>query len=65
MGRADGNGPDGGDRPTPLRQEGRACGRWRWRNPTRELLDTLLLWKPDVVLDGNGMALIEVPLNDA
>jgi uncharacterized protein YfaS (alpha-2-macroglobulin family) len=35
------------------------------RSPTRELLDTLLLWKPDVVLDGNGMALIEVPLNDA
>ncbi|WP_417283305.1 alpha-2-macroglobulin family protein [Comamonas sp.] len=35
------------------------------RSPTRELLDTLLLWKPDVVLDANGRAQIEVPLNDA
>ena len=35
------------------------------RSPTRELLDTLLVWMPNVVLDANGMALIEVPLNDA
>ena len=35
------------------------------RAPTRELFDTLLLWKPVVVLDGNGEALVDVPLNDA
>lgn len=32
---------------------------------TRELLDTLLLWQPNVQLDANGEANIEVPLNDA
>ena len=32
---------------------------------TRELLDTLLLWQPAVVLDANGSAQVEVPLNDA
>lgn len=33
--------------------------------PTRELLDTLLLWQPRVQLDAQGRAEIEVPLNDA
>ncbi|MEB0140237.1 MULTISPECIES: alpha-2-macroglobulin family protein [unclassified Undibacterium] len=33
--------------------------------PTRELLDTLLLWQASVRLDANGQARIEVPLNDA
>jgi uncharacterized protein YfaS (alpha-2-macroglobulin family) len=33
--------------------------------PTRELFDTLLLWKPSVQLDANGRAQIDVPLNDA
>ena len=33
--------------------------------PTRELFDTLLLWKPALVLDANGRAQVEVPLNDA
>ncbi|MGB7421054.1 MAG: MG2 domain-containing protein [Comamonas sp.] len=33
--------------------------------PTRELLDTLLLWKPLVELDGEGRAVVQVPLNDA
>jgi uncharacterized protein YfaS (alpha-2-macroglobulin family) len=33
--------------------------------PTRELFDTLLLWKPNLVLDANGHAQIDVPLNDA
>jgi uncharacterized protein YfaS (alpha-2-macroglobulin family) len=33
--------------------------------PTRELLDTLLLWQPRVVLDANGEATVDVPLNDA
>ena len=33
--------------------------------PTRELLDTLLLWQPRVALDAQGRADIEVPLNDA
>ena len=32
--------------------------------PTRELLDTLLLWNPRVQLDAQGQAVIEVPLND-
>src|SRR5450830_386639 len=35
------------------------------KSPTRELFDTLLLWKPYVVLDANGRAQIDVPLNDA
>jgi len=33
--------------------------------PTRELFDTLLLWKPRVTLDAQGEAWIEVPLNDS
>ena len=32
---------------------------------TRELLDTLLLWNPTVLLDANGQAVVTVPLNDA
>ena len=32
------------------------------RNPTRELFDTLLLWRGTVVLDANGEARIDVPL---
>lgn len=35
------------------------------KSPTRELFDTLLLWKPSIVLDANGRAQIDVPLNDA
>jgi len=35
------------------------------RNPTRELFDTLLLWRGSVVLDANGQAVIDVPLNDS
>ncbi|WP_326533195.1 alpha-2-macroglobulin family protein [Pseudorhodoferax sp.] len=35
------------------------------RNPTRELLDTLLLWNPRIVLDAQGQASVDVPLNDA
>ena len=34
-------------------------------SPTRELLDTLLLWNPRVQLDAQGQAKLEVPLNDA
>ena len=33
--------------------------------PTRELFDTLLLWKGTVVLDRAGRAEVEVPLNDS
>ena len=33
--------------------------------PTRELLDTLLVWQPKLVLDANGSTTIAVPLNDA
>jgi uncharacterized protein YfaS (alpha-2-macroglobulin family) len=35
------------------------------KGQTRELLDTLLLWNPSVVLDANGHAVVTVPLNDA
>ena len=35
------------------------------RNPTRELFDTLLLWRGTVVLDARGEARIDVPLNDS
>lgn len=35
------------------------------KSPTRELFDTLLLWKPVIVLDAQGGAQVEVPLNDA
>ena len=42
-----------------------AAGGGGGRGGTRELFDTLLLWKPQVTLDANGEALIEVPLNDS
>ncbi len=42
-----------------------AAGGGGGKSPTRELFDTLLLWKPAIVLDANGQATIEVPLNDA
>ena len=35
------------------------------RRTTRELFDTLLLWKARVPLDADGHATIEVPLNDS
>ncbi|MBL8380161.1 MAG: alpha-2-macroglobulin [Burkholderiales bacterium] len=35
------------------------------RAPTRELFDTLLLWKSAIAVDANGEALVDVPLNDA
>lgn len=35
------------------------------KSPTRELLDTLLLWQPSVPLDQDGKAQLNVPLNDA
>ena len=35
------------------------------RAPARELFDTLLVWNPRVVLDANGSATIDVPLNDS
>jgi uncharacterized protein YfaS (alpha-2-macroglobulin family) len=35
------------------------------RQGTRELFDTLLLWKARVPLDANGEATVEVPLNDS
>ena len=34
-------------------------------SPSRELFDTLLLWKPSLVLDANGSATVDVPLNDS
>lgn len=35
------------------------------KSPTRELLDTLLLWEPEIKLDAQGRGRIQVPLNDA
>ncbi len=35
------------------------------KSAQRELLDTLLLWNPRVVLDAQGQAKLTVPLNDA
>ncbi|WP_397473043.1 alpha-2-macroglobulin family protein [Pusillimonas sp.] len=35
------------------------------KSPTRELLDTLLLWQPNVQLDAEGKATVVVPLNDS
>ena len=35
------------------------------KSPTRELLDTLLLWEPSLQLDAEGKATVVVPLNDA
>ncbi len=35
------------------------------RSPTRELFDTLLLWKGRVALDDDGRATVDVPLNDS
>ncbi|HKX44998.1 MAG TPA: MG2 domain-containing protein, partial [Burkholderiaceae bacterium] len=42
-----------------------AAGGGGGRGSTRELFDTLLVWKPNVALDANGEATIEVPLNDS
>ncbi|MBP6544028.1 MAG: alpha-2-macroglobulin [Piscinibacter sp.] len=42
-----------------------AAGGGGGRSGARELFDTLLLWNPRVVLDANGEAVIEVPLNDS
>jgi len=42
-----------------------AAGGGGGRGSTRELFDTLLVWKPNVTLDANGEATIEVPLNDS
>jgi hypothetical protein len=35
------------------------------RGASRELFDTLLLWKAKVTLDANGEATVQVPLNDS
>ncbi len=35
------------------------------RGHTRELFDTLLVWKARVTLDANGDAVVDVPLNDS
>ena len=42
-----------------------AAGGGGGRSNTRELFDTLLLWKPALQLDANGQAVVTVPLNDA
>ncbi|MEP6557073.1 MAG: MG2 domain-containing protein, partial [Burkholderiales bacterium] len=42
-----------------------AAGGGGGKGGTRELFDTLLVWRADVALDANGEATIEVPLNDS
>lgn len=42
-----------------------AAGGGGGANATRELFDTLLLWRGRVPLDANGEARIDVPLNDS
>lgn len=42
-----------------------AAGGGGGRGSTRELFDTLLVWKAVVTLDANGEAQIEVPINDS
>jgi alpha-2-macroglobulin len=42
-----------------------AAGGGGGRGAARELFDTLLLWKPAVLLDARGEAVIEVALNDS
>jgi uncharacterized protein YfaS (alpha-2-macroglobulin family) len=42
-----------------------AAGGGGGRDSTRELFDTLLVWKARVPVDANGEARIEVPLNDS
>ena len=42
-----------------------AAGGGGGRGGTRELFDTLLVWKANVLLDANGEAVVEVPLNDS
>ncbi len=41
-----------------------AAGGDGGKAPTRELLDTLLLWNPAVVLNAQGEARVTVPIND-
>jgi uncharacterized protein YfaS (alpha-2-macroglobulin family) len=42
-----------------------AAGGGGGRGGTRELFDTLLVWKPRLPVDANGEARVEVPLNDS
>ncbi|WGQ34297.1 MG2 domain-containing protein [Alcaligenes faecalis] len=42
-----------------------AAGGGGGKSPTRELLDTLLLWKGNVELDTQGRATVTVPLKDS
>ncbi len=42
-----------------------AAGGGGGRGSTRELFDTLLVWRASVALDANGEAVVEVPLNDS
>ncbi|MEW6706938.1 MAG: MG2 domain-containing protein [Pseudomonadota bacterium] len=42
-----------------------AAGGGGGQSPTRELFDTLLLWNPRVLLDAQGQATVDVPLNDS
>lgn len=42
-----------------------AAGGGGGHGSTRELFDTLLVWKAVVALDANGEATVEVPLNDS
>ena len=56
LGRRDVHRAERDHRPAPLRPQGGAAGGGGGHGATRELFDTLLLWKPSVVLDANGEA---------
>ena len=42
-----------------------AAGGGGGRGATRELFDTLLIWKANIVVDANGEATVAVPINDS
>ncbi len=42
-----------------------AAGGGGGRGSARELFDTLLVWKADLVVDANGEATVEVPISDS
>jgi hypothetical protein len=46
-------------------RKAREAGGGGGRKSSRELFDTLLFWKARVKLDGNGRAVVAVPLNDS
>ena len=66
VGRRDQHRAERDHRPPALRPQGRAAGGGGGRGQARELFDTLLLWKAQVVArTPTARPSIEVPLNDS